>query len=249
MPSVSVSANTINPVSGVDYDASAEAKKITRHSQDGVWFYILKMFDRDKNPWRQKDSWNVASMQFPPESAGDTGGEGHASHMVCALYITQGGSWAKTEIFDWNTVCSVNVHNPQTFSFSSYTGGGGLGCCGVIFSDGNGTAQREYTAGDVAQVCSINWGDAQVAPPNIMGTSMILNQAAAVQWVKDFIDRAHVECPHWEGYPDQTEFAQSFEVSSQYFWGCDGDAANGLSNGVAERRVPSNPLWRSDLVN
>jgi len=234
MPSLSLSSNTITSVTGVDYTPGAARKKITRDSQDACWFYHVRAYNKSDSPWNMKTAWSVVSMPFPPV---ENGLKGDAS----SLYVTNGWSWARREIIDWNTVCSVNVHDTQTFSFSSFTGNQGLGTCGVIFSDGPGLAQREYEPGDVASSVQVVWDDGQLVSqldPNVINWDL-----QAIQWAKFFVEQSNGYLHQaGQGQPKHwiTHYPQSFDLS-----GAHGDPWTEI---VVQHDVPGNGLWRDDLV-
>ena len=232
MASLSLSANTITSVTGVDYTPGAARKKITRDSQDACWFYHVRAYNKSDSPWNMKTAWSVVSMPFPPV---ENGLKGDAS----SLYVTNGWSWARREIIDWNTVCSVNVHDTQTFSFSSFTGNQGLGTCGVIFSDGPGLAQREYEPGDVASSVQVVWDDGQLVSqldPNVINWDL-----QAIQWAKFFVEQSNGSLANQGGVLNWiTHYPQSFDLSAAH-----GDPKAEI---VVQHDVPGNGLWRDDLV-
>jgi hypothetical protein len=244
MPSIQVSSITINPVTGVDFVASGTAYQVFRTTQDAWWTYELRSFKRNEDPEIMKDPWQVAAMPWPPEP--DAGN----STLASGLFIKQGVSWANTSIFDYNTTGNPNLHNPQTYEYSSFTpgvGNQGLGTCGIIRSDGPGVAQREKRAGDQASSVTVMWDKARVAwnvnPYVIDGTD---GGTAATTFINNFIKTSEGYDKWWDepsGW--YTWYEQGFEYDTSSF-GCNGSTSS--MSYVRQDNVPGNGLWRDDLV-
>ena len=150
---ISLSSLTITPVTGVDFVASASPTEVYRTSQDAFWTYELIAYKNNENVDAMRYAHNVASMPWPPQpDAGST-------YVTSAYFIQQGHSHTYNTKFTYNTTGSVNIHNPQTYSYSSFTGALGLGACGIIYSDGPGVAQKPWVAGDEVSSVSVDWSN------------------------------------------------------------------------------------------
>jgi hypothetical protein len=235
---ISLSSLTITPVTGVDFVASASPVEVYRTSQDAFWTYELISCKNNDNPDLMKDPWHVAAMPWPPQP--DAG----SSHVVSAYYVQQGHSHTYNTKFTYNTTGSVNIHNPQTYSYSSFTGALGLGVCGIIYSDGPGVAQKPWAAGDTVSSVSVDWGQGRIFG---FANDMLVNGTDggtyATQTVENFIRASNGSFHYWEdggpwrtGYPQAFNFNASTNSCGETIWG------------VLREEVPANPLWRDDLV-